>query len=601
MATLLTCNALTKAFGTRVLFERLSISFADGQRVGLIGPNGAGKTTLLKILAGLEPADSGEVNRRRAARIVYLPQEERLPADAAVRDILAEALAEHYPDERARGTQVNVALGRFGLDQVGQRVAELSGGWRKRLALAGAFLRQPDLLLLDEPTNHLDLQGIVWLEDYLAKAAFAFLAVSHDRYFLDRVTNRVVELNPLYPDGYFSVAGAYSLFLEKRADFYAAQHAQQTTLANIVRREAAFLKSNPKAQRSKSKARIEDAYRLHDQLRELEKRNAAGGVAGIEFDGTGRRSRMLLEASGLAKTLGQRRLFSNVSLLLSPGTRVGLLGPNGAGKTTLIRVLSGALPPDAGVIRRADGLRIVVFDQQRERLPQDLPLRRVLAAEAEGVEFRSKPVHLTAWAKRFLFRAEQLELPVRELSGGEQARVLIARLMLQPADVLILDEPTSDLDIASLDILEESLLDFPGAVILVTHDRFMLDRVCTELIELTGSEEVNQYADCAQWQAALSRRSASITQPVEKPRAKSEKSKSPAGRLTTREQTELKYMEQTIQQAEEHAEACRLALADPAIAADHVETQKRWEALTAARQQVDALYARWQELEAKKS
>jgi ATP-binding cassette subfamily F protein uup len=599
MATLLTCQSIVKAYGTRVLFDGLSISFADGERVGLIGPNGAGKTTLLKLLSGLESADSGEVNRRRSARIAYLPQEDRFPAGSTTFSVLADTIAEHHPEEHARDTQVSITLSKFGFDPEPTPVAELSGGRRKRLALARAFIQTPDLLLMDEPTNHLDLAGILWLQDLLARPSFAYLLVSHDRYFLENVTKRVVELNPVYPDGYLSVAGKYSVFLEKRADFLEAQQAQQATLANIVRREAAFLKSNSKAQRTKSKARIEDAYRLHDELRDLEKRTAAATTAGIDFDSTGRKSRMLLEATGLAKSLDDRLLFRGVDIALAPGTRLGILGANGSGKTTLIRVLSGDLPADAGTIRRADDLRIVVFDQLREQLPQDAPLRHVLAAESDGVEFRGRPVHITAWAKRFLFRIDQLELPVRELSGGEQARVLIARLMLRPADVLILDEPTNDLDIASLDILEESLMDFPGAVVLVTHDRFMLDRVCTELLEVTGSPQANRYADSAQWEAAERRRADQPASELKKTKPRQTAGKSERSRLTTKEQTELKYMEQTIQDAEERVEACRQALEDPAIAADHFEMQKRWDALESARKKVEALYHRWEELEAK--
>jgi len=603
MPTLLTCQALTKAYGTRVLFDGLSISFADDERVGLFGPNGAGKSTMLKLLIGLEQPDNGIINRRRGARIVHLPQEDRFPEGATVHAVLADALAEHHSAHHDPLVKVNVTLSKFGFDGVSDQVAELSGGWKKRLALARAFIQEPDLLLMDEPTNHLDLDGILWLEEYLTRAPFAFIAVSHDRYFLDRVVNRVVELNPVYPDGYFSVAGAYSLFLEKRADFLDAQQAQESTLANIVRREAAFLKSNSKAQRKKSKARIEDAYRLHDDLRDLQKRNTAATTAGIDFDGTGRKSRMLLEAKELSKSLGGQLLFQDVSLLLAPGTRVGLLGANGAGKTTLIRLLAGALPPDSGTIRRADDLRVVVFDQQREQLPQDAPLRSALAGGSDGIEFRGRPVHISAWAKRFLFREDQLALPVREISGGEQARVLIARLMLRPADVLILDEPTNDLDIASRDILEESLLEFPGAVVLVTHDRFMLDRVCTELLEVTGSARISRYANTAQWESARTSTTPppaaqSVSDANPKPAAATQKGS--ANPLTTREQTELKYMEQTIQEAEAHAEACQRAMEDPAIAADHEETHKRWQALDTARKQVDALYARWEELEAKK-
>ena len=599
MATLLTCRALSKSFGTRVLFEGLSIGFADGERIGFFGPNGAGKTTFLKMLAGLAETDDGEINMRRSARVAYLPQEDRFEPGATVRSVLADAIAEEYPQPHERDTQVNITLSRFGFEQQQNIVEDLSGGWRKRLALAREVIRRPDLLLMDEPTNHLDLEGIVWLEELLLAASFAFLVVSHDRYFLERISNRVVELNPIYPDGYFSVTGSYSKFLEKRADFLESQQAQQVTLASIVRREAAFLKSHAKARRSKSKSRIDEAYRLHDELQTLQARTGRAATAGIDFAGTGRKTRKLIEAEGLAKTLGGRLLFKDVSLLLSPGTRLGLLGANGSGKTTLIRLLTRALPPDEGTVKHAEDLRVVLFDQCREELPQDVTLRHALSAESEFVDFRGRPIHVTAWAKRFLFRIEQLDMPVGELSGGEQARILIARLMLQPADVLILDEPTNDLDIGSLDVLEESLSEFPGAIVLVTHDRFMLDRICGEVIGLDGAGYAGWYGDSAQWQAAVAQRSRPSDKDSAKPKPKQAKQNVKRGGLTSSERKQLKAMEETIEQAEQQVEQCRRELEELEDASDHVESQKRWAKLEAARQRVTDLYARWEELEAK--
>ncbi len=604
MATLLTCMQVSKAYGTKELFSDLSIGFADDERVGFLGPNGAGKTTFLKILAGLEKADRGEVNVRRGARIGYLAQHDRFPDDATVYSVLIDALADREMEPYERDTEAAILISKCGFPDEEQPVCDLSGGWRKRLSIARQVIRTPDLLLMDEPTNHLDIAGIDWLEEMLLKAPFAFLAVSHDRYFLDRVTTRVVELNPIYPEGYFSVSGDYTTFLDKRADFLDAQKAQEESLANIVRREAAFLKSNSKAQRTKSKSRIEEAYRLHDELRELKGRNAQTATAGIAFDGTGRQTKKLIEATGLAKSLGGRTLFHDISVTLSPGTRLGLVGNNGSGKTTFIRVLTGSLPPDAGTIRRADAVSVVLFDQRREALPQEISLRRALAPGGDSVVFRGKPTHVTAWAKRFLFRIEQLDMPVRDLSGGEQARIFIARLMLQPADVLVLDEPTNDLDIASLDILEESLADFPGAIVLVTHDRFMLDRVCTEVVGFDGVGGARGYASCAQWEADMARR-ASAPPPAAEPKPAPVESRKPAGKpgsaLSASERKELQSMEATIADAEAEAQRCADAAADPAVAADHVELQKRWTSLEAARQRVDALYTRWSDLESREA
>lgn len=598
MATLVTCQELSKHFGTRELFRDLSIRFDDTEHVGLLGPNGAGKTTFLKILAGLVDVDGGQISKRRGARIGLLSQEDHFPPSATVESVLAEALAAQHLEPHAQDTQIKIMLSKCGFAEPGRTVEALSGGWRKRLALAREFIREPDLLLLDEPTNHLDVEGIEWLEEFLGAAAFTFVAVSHDRYFLERVTNRVVELNPMYPEGYFSVSGNYSEFLEKRAEFLEASRAQQAVLSGIARREAAFLKSNSKAQRTKSKWRIDQAYQISDELRSLQRRNALPSSAGIDFEGTGRKSRKLLEARGVAKALGGRLLFRDVSLLLSPGTRVGILGLNGSGKTTLIRVLSGDCPPDEGTVQTADQLRIVVFDQRREELPRTLTLRQALAGSRETVEFGGRSIHISSWATRFLFRPDQLEMTVGEMSGGEQARILIARLMLHPADVLILDEPTNDLDIASLDALEESLLEFPGAVVLVTHDRFMLDRVCTEILGLHDDGRVGQYGHCGQWQEAQ----AALAREKEPPPPAKPKSATPPTLpkgLNSREKKELEGIEAAIGAAEERVEQCSRAAEDPAVAGDHVEAQKRWEALETARQQAQRLYARWAELEAK--
>ena len=599
MATLLTTNAISKHFGTREIFGNLSISFDEGEHVGFLGPNGAGKTTFLRIVAGLGAADSGEISKRRSARICFLPQEDSFPHGITVGAALAVVIADQPLEPYEQETQVNIILSRFGFDDALRPIEELSGGWRKRLALAREVIQQPYLLLLDEPTNHLDLEGIQWLEDMLLSVPFAFLVVSHDRYFLERVTNRVVELNPIYQEGYFSVNGSYSVFLEKRAEFLDAQQAQQVTLANIVRREAAFLKSNSKARRTKSKVRIEEAYRLTDELRDLKHRNAPTTATNIDFEGTGRRSKKLLEVKGLAKTLGNKLLFKDVSFVLSPGTRVGLLGSNGSGKTTLIRVLAGELPPDEGTVIPADGLRVVVFDQMREELPQDVSLRRALAGKDDSVEFRGRSVHIIAWAKRFLFRVDQLDMPVGELSGGEQARILIARLMLRPADLLILDEPTNDLDIAPLDVLEQSLCEFPGAIVLVTHDRFMLDRVCTEILGLDGDGRVGRYGDTGQWQAAQARRASGSEETVAKRNSKKKRKRADPKALTASEQKELEEMEATIQEADERVEDCVRSSQDPEVAGDHIEAQERWKELEAARSYVNSLYARWEELEAK--
>ena len=502
MTVLLSSQALSKAYGPRPLFHDVSMDLRAGERVGLIGPNGAGKSTLLKVLAGLETPDQGTVALRRTARLGYLPQEDVFELDRTVAEIMAEALAGDQAEEREQATRIAISLTKAGFPGGDQKAGTLSGGWRKRLAVARQLVRDPDLLLLDEPTNHLDLEGILWLEELLQGASFAYVVVSHDRYFLENVTNQVMELDRVYPEGYLRTPGTYSEFLTRREEFLAGQARQEEALANKVRREVEWLRRGAKARTGKSSARIEEAGRLAVDLKALQARNAPAGAVDIDFVSTGRKSTKLLVAEELAKTLGGRPLFAGLSLTLTPGTKLGLLGPNGSGKSTLLRVLAGQAPPDAGTVVPAEGLRVVTFEQDRRQLERSAPLRRALAPNADVVLYRGRSYHITAWAKRFLFRLEQLDLPVGDLSGGEQARILIARLMLHPADLLLLDEPTNDLDIASLEVLEEGLEDFPGALVLVTHDRSLLDRLCTDILGLDGEGGARLFADFTQWTAA---------------------------------------------------------------------------------------------------
>jgi ATP-binding cassette subfamily F protein uup len=602
MAVLLSVQNLSKSFGPRLLFKGITLGLSDEQHTGLIGPNGSGKSTLLKILAGLEHADEGEIVARRQLRAGYVAQEDLFEGAQTVEQTLAEAIEHGHGDEHDRLVDANVMLGRIGFPNPQQPVSSLSGGWRKRLAIAWQLIREPELLLLDEPTNHLDLEGIVWLENLLKSAPFACLIVSHDRQFLENATNRTIELNRAYPQGFLSIDGSYTEFLQRREEFLAAQRSEQQSLASQVRREIAWLSRKAKARTTKAKGRIQQADRMMADLADLKSRNAAQGAAGIDFLGSERKTRKLLEAKHVAIARGGRTLFSDVNFVLAPGTKLGLLGPNGSGKTTLIKLLMGELQPDAGTITRADQLKVVTFDQNRGQLDKNETLRAALSPKgSDTVTYRGGSMHITAWAKRFLFRTEQLDMPVGEMSGGEQARILIARLMLHPADVLILDEPTNDLDIPTLDVLEESLEDFPGALVLVTHDRYLLDSVSTEILALDGKGGANIYADLAQWERAQSEAkesevaAASRKPPAPPAAAPSSKPK----RLTWNEQREWEQMEAKILAAEEEVEALQARVSDPKVMADRNAMHDACAQLSDAQTRVASLYERWGELEAK--
>jgi ATP-binding cassette subfamily F protein uup len=593
--SLISCQSISKTYGTRLLFDNVSLTIADGERIGLIGPNGAGKTTLMQILAGVDTPDSGAVSYRKLLRLGFVPQEQVFATDDTVRSVCESALAGSALDELEREGRINVIAGRTGFVDLTQSAMSLSGGWRKRLAIARELLRDPDVLLLDEPTNHLDLDGIIWLERLLAEARLASVVVSHDRYFLENYATDMAEINRIYPEGLFRVRGGYSEFLLKRGEFREAQAQYRDSLQNQVRREVEWLRRGPKARTTKSKARIDSAGRMIQELGTLQTAAAESSVQ-INFSASGRKTKKLVTAKGIAKSLAGRALFERLDFALAPGVRLGLVGPNGSGKTTLLRIISGAMDVDAGVIERADGLRTVYFDQHREQLDPELPLRKALCPQGDSVIFRDKPIHVAGWAKRFLFRSEQLELAVSQLSGGERARVAIARLMLQPADLLLLDEPTNDLDIATLEVLEENLLGFSGAMVLVTHDRYMLDRVSTSVLGLGLA--TGMYADYSQWE--LARQDEGRSRSAKPGPAAAKRQEAPQKkRLSYMEAREWETIEDRIHQAEREVALQHEQMQKPEITRDPARLKETYERLQSVESEVERLYQRWAELEQK--
>jgi ATP-binding cassette subfamily F protein uup len=600
-ALLLSCESIGKGYGARPLFEGLSFGLSEGDRVGLIGPNGSGKSTFLRLLAGLEEPDSGSIALRRGTRFGYVPQDPTFLQGKTVEEVLLEALADDPAEEFEKAARAAVILGKTGFDDLAQPVDILSGGWKKRLAIARELVKDPDVLLMDEPTNHLDVEGILWLEDLLRSEPLAFLVVSHDRYFLENVATRMLELDRRYPDGLFQSPGTYSDFLEKRDEILRNQAEYQASLANRVRREVEWLKRGAKARTTKAKGRIQEAERLIAELREMKERTgtAASARAGIDFDASGRKTKKLLVAHGLAKSFDGKRIVSGLDMKLVPGMKLGLLGPNGSGKTTLLSLLDGSLAPDAGTIERAEWLKTVRFEQGRETLDKTVSLRRALAPEGDSVLYQGRSLHVAAWAKRFLFPPEQLDTPVSRLSGGEQARILIARLMLQPADLLILDEPTNDLDIPTLEVLEESLQEFPGALVLVTHDRYLLESVSTLILALDGKGNAEYFADYPQWEERRRQPEPAAKPAVPKAQPSPSKEKAAPKKLSYKDKLEWEAMEEKILEAEDTLAAAQAAVEDPAVATNPAELQARCAALEEARRDVERLYARWAELEEK--
>jgi ATP-binding cassette subfamily F protein uup len=598
---LINVRSISKAFGAEPLFQNVSFTVSGGDRIGLIGPNGSGKSTLLRILAGTEDTDDGEIAVRKRLRLSYVQQESEFHSGDTVRSVVDAALKNSAVPESERGTLFAETLGRAGFGDLEKEAAALSGGWQKRLAIVQALVQAPDILLLDEPTNHLDLAGIEWLEEVLEQAGFACVVISHDRYFLENVATEMAELSRVYPDGLLRVKGRYSTFLEKKEEFLHAQSKRQEALENLVHSEIEWLRRGAKARTRKSKARIDKAGELMDELAELNTRTRSG-TAQIDFSATDRKTKRLIELENVAYEIGGRSLFQGLNFIITAGLRVGLVGPNGSGKTTLLRLLRGEVAAMTGEIRRADKLRIVYFDQRRE-LDPSVTLRRALAPEGDSVIYQDRLTHVASWAAKFLFKSEQLNQPVERLSGGERARVLIAQLMLQPADVLLLDEPTNDLDIPTLEILEESLLEFCGSLVLVTHDRYMLDRVSTTVLGLDGQGGAERFADYPQWEAWQAERQQTAQAGARgSGRAASAESSTPSKKkLSYLEAREYASIEERVAAAEQVLDAKRTAAEDPKIASDGTRLMSAHGDLEEAQREVDELYARWAELEKKKA
>jgi ATP-binding cassette subfamily F protein uup len=590
---------LTKELGGRTLFSDLSLVVHEQERVILIGPNGSGKSTLLKILAGITDADAGEVRARRDLRLAYVTQQDHFDGDHTVTQILEHALAAAHIDPDDIPRRISVTLGNCGFDDGEAQVSTLSGGWKKRLALARAFASEPELLLLDEPTNHLDIDGIRWLEEYLLKLRCAVVLVSHDRWFIERLANRIVEIDKRYPTGTFESSGGYGDFIENRAAFLEGLTQMQSSLANKVRREVEWLRQGVKARTTKSRARIDAAHRMITDLKGMK---LDADRASLEFSASKRKTKELIKLEEVGVVIEGKTLFDGISLTLSPGTRLGVVGPNGSGKSTFVRTLLGQRSPDSGRVTTAPLLKTALFDQARKELPPGLTLKEALCPHGDSVVFQGQSLHVASWAARFMFSPNQLSLPVTSLSGGEHARALLARLMLNDADVLLFDEPTNDLDIPTLEVLEDAFVNFPGAIVLVTHDRYFLDRTSTMVLGISPVGG-GVFADYAQWEDSRSAASETGSSYTAERGASTPRQPSPSKaktKLTYQEQRELGGIEKAILDAEEKVGSLEAQVSSPENASNSTKLTELCTALALAKSEVERLYGRWEELEEKK-
>lgn len=597
MSDLLICRNIEKSIGDRLLFTSVTYSVKEREKIGLIGPNGSGKSTFLKILAGILECDKGELVRAKNSRMVYIPQIEDINPELTVLEAGIEALKGDVGDDFEKETAVSVALGRIGFDDFSKKVADLSGGWLKRLSIARQVAREPDLLLLDEPTNHLDVEGIEWLEKYLASANFAYIVISHDRHFLEKCTTKTLEINTRYKDTYWGYEGSYNTFIEKKADYFSGEKQRASNLANKARIEDAWMKRGARARSTKQNARKNSAGALFEEVKDLQSRTREEKKISLDFETTDKKTKRLVVLHGVKKSYGDKKLIEGLDLTLVPGMRVGLLGSNGIGKSTLMNIIGGTLMPDAGKAVVSNGVKIIKFDQNRQLLDPNLKLREALTpAGSDIVEYRGENIHVASWAQKLRFRSDQLESPVRALSGGEQARVLMGQLMLQQADILLLDEPTNDLDIPSIEVLEESLMTFPGAVVLVTHDREMLSGVSNVLLGFEGEGVITPYVDYSQWKNRHKKKS-KLMDETSKPKQSNDitpvKAKKTT-KLSYKDQREWDGMEQNILEKEMALEVLQQ---NPIDSKNLDAFQEYCNEMGVIQEEIEALYLRWSVLE----
>ncbi len=629
--TLLRAADVSLSFGSRTLFHDLTLVVEEDERVGLVGINGSGKSTLMRILAGEQRPDAGELQRRRGARVTFLPQEPEFPAGATISAQLSvaqaplrEALEQHHALSHQLGSlggeplvrataqlatladrieslggwdtehQARTLLDRLGVKEWDRPVAQLSGGVRKRVAIARALLARPDLLLLDEPTNHLDADTVDWLEDALDGLPGALLLVTHDRYFLDSLVDRVVEIQP--GAALVSYPGNYQAYLEQKLAAEADAERSEHKRGRWIAQEVAWLRRGPEARRTKSRARIERARRLMAEPRFRRPR-----VPELQLAEAARLGHTVIEATGLTFGWAGREVFRDVSLIIQSGDRVGIVGPNGAGKTTLLRVLLGELAPQHGALVRGRTVRVAHFDQGRASLDPEQTVYEAASSE-EQVELGGRTVALRDYLDDLLFPVPMQRMKVAALSGGERNRLLLARLFLQGANLLVLDEPTNDLDLPTLNVLERLLLGFTGAVLLVTHDRYVLDKVATRILAVEGDGKVVSWPGnfttyrALRAQTAAAARPSTGTRHPDAPAASAPDEAARPRRLGYQAQRELEGMEAAIEAAEARRAAAEAELLRPEVYSDGRRAADAQAALAAASAEVDRLYARWAEL-----
>lgn len=625
---LLSVENLSKSYGEKVLFDHISFHIAEQQRIGLIGVNGTGKSSLLKIIAGLDAPDSGKIFHANRFHVEYLPQNPGFAEDSSVLDqvfygdsplmqLLREyeaALADlqSSPDDEQKqkrvfalqskmdaadawesNTQAKMILTQLGIRDFTQKVSELSGGQRKRVAMARALITPADLLILDEPTNHIDNETVEWLEEYLARYKGALLLVTHDRYFLDRVTNRTFELDK---GKLYSYEGNYATFLEKKAEREENEAAAESKRQNLLRRELAWLRRGAKARTTKQKARVQRAEELRDRVVE-------GPATKMDMAlGASRLGKKVIELAHISKAYGERKLIEDFSYIVLPGDRVGIIGPNGSGKSTLLNMLAGRLAPDSGTIEIGQTVKIAYYTQDSVEMNEKLRVIEYIKEAAEVITTSDgETITASQMLERFLFSPSMQYTPISRLSGGERRRLYLLRTLMGEPNVLFLDEPTNDLDIQTLSILEDYLEHFPGAVITVSHDRYFLDRTVDHLFAFEGGGEIRHFTGNYSEYLDVRRTEKEAAAPAA---VKTEKSESAGGsrgnnrtkKLSYKDQKEWDEIEGKIAGLEERSAKLKEEIA--ASGSDYGKVEKLYAEEQQVAAELEAAIERWAELSA---
>ncbi len=600
MATLVSAYQLSKSYASKILFQNISFAIESSEHIGLIGPNGAGKSTLLSLLVKEQKPDQGQISFANNLRLGYLKQKPEFGSEDTIFSALTSVVDDPYEAENMQ--LVFELISKLELDQftegTDKLVSTLSGGWQKKVALARELMKKPNLLLLDEPTNHLDLESIIWLEDFLNKSnQLAILTVTHDRRFLQNTCQVIFDLDPKLPQGLLRTNGAYDQHIENKMGLLEGQKRLEEKRRNTMKIEKDWLARGPQARLTKQKARIDRAYDLIDEVGALKAQNKQNNL-NLDFGGTDKSPKKLIAAEHISKKFKNDILFQNFSCKISPKQRYGLIGPNGCGKSTLLKCLIGKEPVDSGMAFLNEDIDVSYFEQGKENIDLNQSVLKAVCPEGDYVHFQDEPVFARSYLSRFHFRAQQMDMPASQLSGGELSRLILAKLMLKKAHVLILDEPTNDLDVETLESLTDCLSEFRGAVILVSHDRYFMDQNCDVIWAFdTDTHQLVTFADTFQWEDWYKVKELEKTRAAsKKTNAANEKTASGKKGLSQKEKFELEQLEPKIAEAEKVVAGLQGELAKPEAQTNFKKLGELTSEIAIAEALVEKLMLRWEEL-----